>query len=68
MNSQLPNNQGLYVGTVVDYNKKAKRLKIKLANTLKKGDGINLGGGTIGRINKKWNRQNKKWKYRNYRI
>ena len=50
MNSQLPNNQGLYVGTVVDYNKKAKRLKIKLANTLKKGDGINLGGGTIGRI------------------
>ena len=29
MNSQLPNNQGLYVGTVVDYNKKAKRLKIK---------------------------------------
>lgn len=50
MNSQLPNNQGLYVGTVLDYNKKAKRLKIKLANTLKKGDGINLGGGTIGRI------------------
>ena len=50
MNSQLPNNQGLYVGTVLDYNKKTKRLKIKLANTLKKGDGINLGGGTIGRI------------------
>ena len=55
MNSQLPNNQGLYVGTVVDYNKKAKRLKIKLANTLKKGDGINLGGGTIGRIIKNRN-------------
>lgn len=55
MNSQLPNNQGLYVGTVVDYNKKAKRLKIKLANTLKKGDGINLGGGTIGRIVKNGN-------------
>ena len=55
MNSQLPNNQGLYVGTVVDYNKKAKRLKIKLANTLKKGDGINLGGGTIGRIIKNGN-------------
>lgn len=50
MNSQLPNNQGLYVGNVMDYNKKAKRLKIRLANTLKKGDGINLGGGTIGRI------------------
>ena len=55
MNSQLPNNQGLYVGTVVDYNKKAKRLKIKLANTLKKGDGINLDGGTIGRIIKNGN-------------
>ncbi|WP_195940544.1 DUF3656 domain-containing U32 family peptidase [Romboutsia sp. 1001713B170131_170501_G6] len=50
MNSQLPNNQGLYVGKVLDYNKKAKRLKIRLENTLKKGDGINLGGGTIGRI------------------
>ena len=59
MNSQLPNNQGLYVGTVVDYNKKAKRLKIKLANTLKKGDGINLGGGTIGRIIKNGNIEHK---------
>ena len=49
MNSNVPNNQGLYVGKVVDYNKKAKRLKIKLEGTLKKGDGINLGGGTIGR-------------------
>ena len=50
MNSQIPNNQGLYIGKVLDYNKKAKRLKIILENTLKKGDGINLGGGTIGRI------------------
>lgn len=50
MNSEIPNNQGLYVGRVLDYNKKAKRLKIQLENTLKKGDGINLGGGTIGRI------------------
>ncbi len=50
MNSSVPNNQGLYIGKVVDYNKKAKRLKIKLEATLKKGDGINLGGGTIGRI------------------
>lgn len=50
MNSNIPNNQGLYVGKVVDYNKKAKKLKIKLEGTLKKGDGINLGGGTIGRI------------------
>ena len=28
MNSNVPNNQGLYVGKVVDYNKKSKRLKI----------------------------------------
>ena len=50
MNAEIPNNQGLYIGKVLDYNKKAKRLKIILENTLKKGDGINLGGGTIGRI------------------
>ncbi len=50
MNSEIPNNQGLYIGKVLDYNKRAKRLKMVLENTLKKGDGINLGGGTIGRI------------------
>ncbi len=50
MNSEKPNNRGLYIGKVVDFNKKRKRLKIKLENTLKKGDGINLGGVTIGRI------------------
>lgn len=50
MNSEIPNNQGLYIGKVLDHNKRTKRLKIMLENTLKKGDGINLGGGTIGRI------------------
>lgn len=50
MNAEIPNNQGLYIGKVLDYNKKSKRLKMVLENTLKKGDGINLGGGTIGRI------------------
>lgn len=50
MNSEIPNNQGLYIGKVLDCNKKTKRLKMILENTLKKGDGINLGGGTIGRI------------------
>ncbi|MGL5507520.1 MAG: DUF3656 domain-containing U32 family peptidase, partial [Paraclostridium sp.] len=50
MNSNRPNNIGLYIGKVLDYNRKAKRLKVKLENTLKKGDGINIGGGTIGRI------------------
>ena len=42
--------KGLYIGKVVNYNKKAKRLKIALEENLKKGDGINLGGGVIGRI------------------
>ena len=55
MNSQVPNNQGLYIGRVVNYNKKAKRLKISLEENLKKGDGINLGGGVIGRIIKDGN-------------
>lgn len=50
MNSNRPNNQGLYVGKVLDCNRKSKRLRVILENTLKKGDGINLGGGTIGRI------------------
>lgn len=50
MNAEIPNNQGLYIGRVLDYNRRAKRLKLRLENTLKKGDGINLGGGTIGRI------------------
>ena len=50
MNPQKPNNVGLYIGKVIDYNKKSKKLKLKLENPLKKGDGINLGGGTIGRI------------------
>lgn len=50
MNSNRPNNQGLYVGKVLDYNRRSKRLRVILENTLKKGDGINLGGGTIGRI------------------
>ncbi|MGX9755000.1 DUF3656 domain-containing U32 family peptidase [Clostridioides difficile] len=50
MNSDRPNNQGLYVGKVLDHNRKTKRLRVILENTLKKGDGINLGGGTIGRI------------------
>ncbi|MDR1773603.1 MAG: DUF3656 domain-containing protein [Clostridioides sp.] len=50
MNPEKPNNQGLFIGSVLDFNKKTKRLKLKLEASLKKGDGINLGGGTIGRI------------------
>lgn len=50
MNSNKPNNRGLYIGKVISYNPKSKRLKIKLEKTLKKGDGLNIGGGTVGRI------------------
>ncbi|KXZ39343.1 putative protease [Alkalithermobacter thermoalcaliphilus JW-YL-7 = DSM 7308] len=50
MNTKKPNNIGLYIGKVLDYDKKAKKVTIKLENTLRKGDGISLGGGNIGRI------------------
>ena len=50
MNSQKPNNRGLYIGKVISYNPKSKRLKIKLEKSIKKGDGLNIGGGTVGRI------------------
>ena len=50
MNSEKPNNRGLYIGKVLSYNPKSKRLKIKLEKSLKKGDGLNIGGGTVGRI------------------
>ncbi len=36
MNSNRPNNQGLYIGKVLDYNRKNKRLRVMLENTLKK--------------------------------
>lgn len=50
MNNQKPNNRGLYIGKVVSFNPKAKKLKIRLEKELKKGDGLNIGGGQIGRI------------------
>lgn len=53
MNNSKPNNRGLYVGKVLSYNSKKKRLKIELIKPLRKGDGLNIGGGTIGRIIKK---------------
>ncbi|MEG0250076.1 MAG: U32 family peptidase [Peptostreptococcus sp.] len=50
MNSEKPNNRGLYIGKVLSCNTKSKRLKIKLEKSLKKGDGLNVGGGTVGRV------------------
>lgn len=50
MNTEKPNNIGVKVGEVLGFDAKKNRLKIKLENELSKGDGINLGGGSIGRI------------------
>ena len=50
INLDKPNNVGVKVGEVLSFNSKKKKLKIKLSGKLSKGDGINLGGGSIGRI------------------
>lgn len=50
INLKSPKNIGLKVGEVLEYNEKTHRLKIKLFDTLSKGDCINLGFGNIGRI------------------
>lgn len=50
INLDKPNNVGVKVGEVLSFNFKKKKLKIKLSGKLSKGDGINLGGGSIGRI------------------
>mgnify|MGYP003187618343 FL=1 len=50
INLDKPNNVGVKVGKVLSFNSKKNKLKIKLSGKLSKGDGINLGGGSIGRI------------------
>ena len=50
INLDKPNNVGVKVGEVLSFNTKKKKLKIILSGKLSKGDGINLGGGSIGRI------------------
>lgn len=50
MNADQPNNRGLYIGKALIYDNKRKRLKIKLEKDLNKGDGLNIGGGDVGRI------------------
>ncbi len=50
INLDKPNNIGVKVGEVLSFNQKKNKLKIKLCSKLSKGDGINLGGGNIGRI------------------
>ena len=50
INLDKPNNVGVKVGEVLSFNLKKNKLKIKLSGKLSKEDGINLGGGNIGRI------------------
>lgn len=50
INLDKPNNVGVKVGEVLSFNSKKNKLKIKLSGKLSKGDGINLGGESIGRI------------------
>ncbi|SHH24380.1 U32 family peptidase [Tepidibacter thalassicus] len=50
MNPQKPNNTGLYIGKVIDIDKRKNKITLKLENTLRKGDGLSIGGGNVGRI------------------
>ena len=50
INLDKPNNVGVKVGEVLSFNSKKNKLKIKLSGKLSKGDGINLGGGNVGRV------------------
>lgn len=50
MNRQKPANQGLLIGEAISFDKKKKKLRIKLLKPLKKGDALNIGGGNVGRI------------------
>ena len=50
INLDKPNNVGVKVGEDLSFNSKKNKLKIKLSGKLSKGDGINLGGGNVGRV------------------
>ncbi|WXR61606.1 U32 family peptidase [Peptostreptococcaceae bacterium AGR-M142] len=49
INKEKPSNKGVYIGQVMSFNKKTKKLKIKLESTLKKNDSLNIST-TVGRI------------------
>jgi putative protease len=55
MNPQKPNNTGLYIGKIIDIDKRKNKITLKLENKLKKGDGLSIGGGNVGRIIKRNN-------------
>ncbi|MGB5822526.1 MAG: U32 family peptidase [Proteocatella sp.] len=49
VNLESPKNKGVYLGTVLEVNSNTKRIKIKLEDDLRKGDGLSLGE-YVGRI------------------
>lgn len=49
INKEKPSNKGVYIGQAMSFNKKTKKLKIKLESTLKKNDSLNIST-TVGRI------------------
>lgn len=49
VNFDIPKNKGVYLGEVIQVNRKQKRITLKLEDDLKKGDGLSLGEH-VGRI------------------
>ena len=49
VNFDIPKNKGVYLGEIIQVNRKQKRVTIKLEDDLKKGDGLSLGEN-VGRI------------------
>lgn len=49
VNMESPKNKGVYLGTVLEVNSNTKRIKVKLEDDLRKGDGLSLGE-YVGRI------------------
>ncbi|WP_090444779.1 DUF3656 domain-containing U32 family peptidase [Natronincola peptidivorans] len=56
INPEKPNNRGLFLGKIKEYNIKNKRITIKLMENIRQGDGIeiwsNISGSNGGVINK----------------
>ncbi len=44
VNTEKPNNRGLLLGTVIEYNPRKNRIKLKLQSKLSAGDGIEVWG------------------------
>lgn len=49
VNFDIPKNKGIYLGDVIQVNKRKKRITLRLEDDLRKGDGLSLGE-YVGRI------------------